>query len=53
MLQQTTNHICYYWSQTTSIFHIPSVKIKQLAEQSKPSKADKAYATKIIHEMVD
>ncbi|KAG1719118.1 hypothetical protein EDB19DRAFT_1837036 [Suillus lakei] len=53
MLQKTAAHICHYWSKTAPTFRIPSAKIGQLAKRSKPSKADKAHATKVMYEMAD
>ncbi|KAG1772232.1 hypothetical protein EV702DRAFT_1048697 [Suillus placidus] len=53
MLQRTAAHICNYWLQTAPTFRIPGVKIEQLAERSKPSKADKSHATKVMDEMAD
>ncbi|KAG2062600.1 hypothetical protein BDR04DRAFT_1164944 [Suillus decipiens] len=53
MLQKTAAHSCNYWSKNAPTFRIPGVKIKQLSERSKPSKGDKAYAAKIMHDMAD
>ncbi|KAG1725983.1 hypothetical protein EDB19DRAFT_1592285, partial [Suillus lakei] len=41
------------WSKTAPTFRIPSAKIGQLAKRSKPSKADKAHAAKVMYEMAD